>query len=49
MPGPARLHGLRAGDQERPGAAWVQTDGELRDTARFDWSAFDAWFEEDEQ
>jgi uncharacterized protein (DUF427 family) len=47
--GPARLHGVRTGDRERPGAAWVQIDGELRDTARFDWSAFDAWFEEDEE
>ena len=49
VPGPARLHGLRAGDRLRSGAAWVQLDGELRDTARFDWSAFDAWFEEDEE
>jgi uncharacterized protein (DUF427 family) len=49
VPGPARLHGLRSGDHERPGAAWVQTDGGLRGTARFDWSVFDAWFEEDEQ
>jgi uncharacterized protein (DUF427 family) len=49
VPGPARLHAVSAGGQERPGAAWVQTDGELRDTVRFDWSALDAWFEEDEQ
>jgi uncharacterized protein (DUF427 family) len=49
VPGPARLHGLRTEDRERPGAAWVQIDGELRGTARFDWSALDAWFEEDEQ
>jgi uncharacterized protein (DUF427 family) len=49
VPGPARLHGLRAGGQERPGAAWLQTDGELRGTVRFDWAALDAWFEEDEQ
>jgi uncharacterized protein (DUF427 family) len=49
VPGPARLHGLRAGDQERPGAAWLQTDGELAGTVRFDWGALDSWFEEDEQ
>jgi uncharacterized protein (DUF427 family) len=47
--GLARLHGLRVGDQTRPGAAWVQTAGELDRTARFDWAALDAWFEEDEQ
>ena len=47
--GPARRHGLRVGDVTRPGAAWVQLSGELRDTVRFSWKALDAWFEEDEE
>jgi uncharacterized protein (DUF427 family) len=47
--GPARRHGLRIDGQERPAAAWVQLDGELRDTVRFSWDALDAWFEEDEE
>ena len=49
VPGTARLHGLAAGGQRRAGAAWVQTDGDLRDTVRFDWAALDSWFEEDEE
>ena len=44
--------GLRVGDVHRPGAAKVLSaaivDG-LDDTVRFEWSALDAWFEEDEQ
>jgi uncharacterized protein (DUF427 family) len=47
--GPARRHGLAAGGVTRPGAAWVAADGELAGTVRFEWSALDAWFEEDEQ
>ncbi len=47
--GPARRHGLRIGNVHRPGAAWVQLTGELRNTVRFDWKALDAWFEEDEE
>lgn len=49
--GTARRHGLRAGDAERPDAAWVYGDdaGELAGTARIDWDAADAWYEEDEQ
>jgi uncharacterized protein (DUF427 family) len=47
--GPARRHGLRAGEVTRPGAAWVPVDGELKGTVRFAWKALDAWFEEDEQ
>jgi uncharacterized protein (DUF427 family) len=43
---------VRVGDVDRPSAASVLTaakvDG-LDDTVRFSWSAFDAWFEEDEQ
>jgi uncharacterized protein (DUF427 family) len=49
VPGPARLHGLAVGGSTRPGAAWLQTSGELEGTVRFDWGALDAWFEEDEQ
>jgi uncharacterized protein (DUF427 family) len=47
--GTARRHSLRIRDVKRPGAAWLHTDGELRDTVRFHWAALDAWFEEDEQ
>lgn len=50
--GTARRHGLRAGDEHRPGAAHVYTaspiDG-ITDTVKFTWAALDAWFEEDEQ
>jgi len=49
VPGPARLHGLAVDGRNRPGAAWLQTSGELAGTVRFDWGALDAWFEEDEQ
>ena len=44
--------GLRVGDQHRPQAAWVLHAAKVQgldDTVRFEWSAFDAWFEEDEQ
>ena len=51
-PGPVQRHTLRAGEQERAGAAWVwgkdAAEG-LPGTVRFEWDAFDAWFEEDEQ
>jgi uncharacterized protein (DUF427 family) len=50
--GTARRHGLRAGGQERPGSVRVfgadAPDG-VAGTARFDWAALDAWYEEDEQ
>src|SRR5579859_944728 len=50
--GTARRHGLRAGGVERPGAVRVfgadAIEGVAR-TARFDWAALDAWYEEDEQ
>jgi uncharacterized protein (DUF427 family) len=50
--GDAKRHGLRLGDVERTGAALVlgaaKVEG-LDDTVRFEWSALDAWFEEDEQ
>jgi uncharacterized protein (DUF427 family) len=47
--GPARRSGLRAGGQTRPAAAWAPVSGELAGSVRFDWTALDAWFEEDEQ
>ena len=50
--GDARRYGVRVGDVDRPSAATVLTAakvGGLDDTVRFSWSAFDAWFEEDEQ
>ena len=50
--GDVESYGLRAGDIERPKAAKVlqaSTIPELTGTVRFDWSALDAWFEEDEQ
>ena len=50
--GSARRHGLRVGALSRPGVAHVygkpSLDG-LEGTVRFDWSALDAWFEEDER
>ncbi|MFJ1707509.1 DUF427 domain-containing protein [Kitasatospora sp. NPDC088346] len=50
--GPAHRYGLRVGDGLRPDAARVLhasgTDG-LADTARFEWDALDAWYEEDER
>jgi uncharacterized protein (DUF427 family) len=50
--GDARRYGLRVGDVDRPSAATVLTAPKvegLDDTVRFSWSAFDSWFEEDEQ
>ncbi len=50
--GTARLHGLRVGDLRRPAAVRVYGEDALPGlpgTARFDWDALDAWFEEDEQ
>jgi uncharacterized protein (DUF427 family) len=50
--GPVSLHELRVGAIERPHAAKVlgesKVDG-LHDTVRFEWSALDAWYEEDER
>jgi uncharacterized protein (DUF427 family) len=50
--GEVSLHALRVGDLHRPRAAKVlkksKVDG-LSDTVRFEWSALDAWFEEDER
>jgi uncharacterized protein (DUF427 family) len=50
--GTARLHALRAGGVTRPAAARVYGDDAsagLAGTARFEWAALDAWFEEDEE
>ncbi|MFD2093165.1 DUF427 domain-containing protein [Blastococcus deserti] len=50
--GTARRYGLRAGGEERPGSVRLfgadAVDG-IAGTARFDWAALDAWYEEDEQ
>jgi len=46
--GPVRQYGLTAGGQSRPAAAWAPTSGELEGTVHLEWSALDAWFEEDE-
>ncbi|MFC4034760.1 DUF427 domain-containing protein [Streptomyces polygonati] len=51
-PGPARRHSLRAGGETRRGAAWVWAEGApsaIVGTARFQWEAIDAWYEEEEQ
>ena len=47
--GRARRYGLRAGDAVRPAAGWCYADGPLAGHLRFEWSALDAWFEEDEE
>jgi uncharacterized protein (DUF427 family) len=50
--GTARRHGLRAGDADRPGTVRIFGDEAIdavAGTARFDWVALDAWYEEDEQ
>ena len=50
--GDAKIFTVRAGDEERAGAALLYEQSpfdELHDTIRLDWSAMDAWFEEDEE
>jgi uncharacterized protein (DUF427 family) len=50
--GPVSVHGLHAGGIDRPHAAKVLGDSKiegLSDTVRFEWSAIDGWFEEDER
>lgn len=50
--GRARRHRLQVAEASRPGAALVygaDAPGALRHTVRFEWSALDAWFEEDEE
>ena len=49
--GDAARHALAVGPTVRAGAALVLTNAsvpELQGTVRFDWSALDAWYEEDE-
>ena len=50
--GTVERHALRVGDVERTHAARVVTESPLdgvAGTVRFEWSALDAWFEEDER
>ena len=50
--GTARRHGLHASGLDRPGTVRVFGDDAIdgvAGTARFDWDALDAWYEEDEQ
>ena len=50
--GDARIFTVRAGGQERSGAVLLYEQSpfdELHETIRLDWSAMDAWFEEDEE
>ncbi len=50
--GDVKIHGLRVRGADRPGAAKVLSAAKvegLDDTVRFEWSALDAWYEEDEQ
>ncbi|MDP9117824.1 MAG: DUF427 domain-containing protein [Actinomycetota bacterium] len=50
--GTARQHGLRVGDVSRANASRIYGADALpglAGTARFDWDALDAWYEEDEQ
>ncbi|MDX6297298.1 MAG: hypothetical protein QOI51_1155 [Nocardioidaceae bacterium] len=50
--GSARVYGVRVGHVRRPRAALVFDSSALegvKDTVRLDWSAADAWFEEDER
>jgi uncharacterized protein (DUF427 family) len=50
--GTARRHGLQVGDIVRSGVVHVYSHDALEGLAgavRFDWTALDAWFEEDEQ
>jgi uncharacterized protein (DUF427 family) len=47
--GSARRIGLRVGDQARPAAGRIYTDGPVEGLARLEWDALDAWYEEDEQ
>jgi uncharacterized protein (DUF427 family) len=51
--GTVSVHGVRAGDVERPHSARVLGEdalvGGLKSTVRFEWDALDLWLEEDEQ
>ena len=50
--GTARRHGLAVGEVSRAGALRIYTEDALEGlagTARFEWAALDAWYEEDEE
>ena len=50
--GPVEIYGLRVQDVHRPHAAKLLTDSSaegLGGTVRFEWTALDAWYEEDER
>jgi uncharacterized protein (DUF427 family) len=50
--GPAHYYTVRRGGRVAVDAAWRHAESPiegLRDRVRFDWSAMDAWFEEDEE
>jgi uncharacterized protein (DUF427 family) len=50
--GDVQVYGLRVGEERRPGAARVLHAAKVKgldETVRLEWSALDAWFEEDEQ
>ena len=50
--GTARRYGVRVDDIDRPGVAHRYTDSAVEGISgkiRFDWSAFDSWYEEDEE
>jgi uncharacterized protein (DUF427 family) len=50
--GSARRHAVKVGEELRPGVAHVYGEDALAGlpgTVRFQWDAFDAWFEEDEE
>ena len=50
--GTARYFSVQGGDRVVDDAAWCYADSPietLRDRVRFEWSAMDAWFEEDEE
>lgn len=50
--GDVKVFGVRVGDADRPQAAKVLGASkveDLDDTVHFEWSAFDAWYEEDER
>lgn len=47
--GDGRRFALEVGGRVREDAAWTYDDDDLANHVAFDWSAMDAWFEEDEE
>jgi uncharacterized protein (DUF427 family) len=50
--GDVHVYGLQVGEERRPGAARILHAAKVKgldETVRLEWSALDAWFEEDEQ